>query len=151
MAYLIKQGNLYVTVTKPFRQSKKEKSAKTWETQELTQRAINKLKDQGQDIKGMVIISSEKNETVLSSKDFDTLVETCKNPPPVTEVMKEAVKKHIELFEIVEEEKPQTTADVKAAFLGINSKCAACFKDCKQNFKDKIVFCPIYKETTKNG
>ena len=52
------------------------------------------------------------------------------------------------MFEVVKQE-PQSSAEVQAAFSGVNAKCLTCTKDCKQTYKTKIVFCPIYRESKK--
>ena len=58
--------------------------------------------------------------------------------------------KVIPVFDVVKVDKSSSMSDIVSAFSGVNVKCVSCAKDCKQDFKEKIVFCPLYKESAKH-
>ena len=132
--------------TKAVKLSKDESKAKAWKTAEKAQAALVKLKEKGEDIQGLEIITGENLSDGQDEKPRAPKgPKVAKNSKPWNENREMPEKPWPEyLKEDIKSEKEQEAHIWKE----VNSKCAKCSNGCKQSWLATIMFCPQFRKAS---
>ena len=131
--------------TKAVKLSKDEAKAKAWKTAEKAQAALDKLKEKGEEIGGLEIISTGQlsdgqNEAPKKSKG----PKVSKNRP-WNEGREMPEKEWPEYLKEDAKNEKEQEAHIWKEF---NAKCVKCVNNCKQSWMATIMHCPQFRKAS---